>query len=722
MPPTALRDEETGEPLLDDDGNFKLPPDILIVPDPTWVDPVAAAHVTDPDTGAVVTSRGDLTMVVNHPPPSLRRLVVHSDGTRVVRDPDGGCAWRVEREGFAAVHAPSDVNEPITVDLGAALAAVDRDGGVAITLQDGSAVAADANATTGHVAYAPAASSADPARAALDALRGTRGAPEPGVFVFDLVKRRILVRGDDTTAGFSVKADGTFAPTEAFDADSDAEGADGADGAEGAEGGDGAEGGEDATGSSPGSSPPPPPLGHVSAPEVKPRCFVVYPDQECYFEVLSEPAFAQYADAMARDGSCTVTCAPVAGSEPGVVNHTYLAPLKPPPRPSTSIDADHVPVAPPKPSRPSSAGPTIPSLRLPSKPAFPAPPEAMIVPRIAAFEAPKPRADPPPSAFVFRQVVEYPRMTDQLAGWLDASLAKFKAHRAENAAVTPDAYVLDDARGSSFVDAERTLCDRILAARIAKEKAYADRVTAEDEARLERERLEHEAAMEAAAEAARNLKIAPRAKTPPPRPKPMYPPCGYFESAEGLTSLETMKDAFENAFENPSLRRLPSPRLPRAVKVADPEPADPRSWDGAFGDHEAYIDEVYDGGEAYAHTQNTYDDRYDRYDRHVADSRHPPSAFGASTGAKPDRVRAETEYLARPEGYLYRRRETQRAHEAHAARARDGLAPRLAEASRRKGARGLHRPATRATRRAGFPLSTRRRGDFPKLSIRRRGR
>ena len=665
VPPTALRDEETGEPLLDDDGNFKLPPDILIVPDPTWVDPVAAAHVTDPDTGAVVTSRGDLTMVVNHPPPSLRRLVVHSDGTRVVRDPDGGCAWRVEREGFAAVHAPTDDDEPITVDLGAALAAVDRDGGVAITLQDGSAVAADANATTGHVAYAPAASSTDPARSALDALRGTRGAPEPGVFVFDLVRRRILARGDEAgVRGFSVNADGTFAPTEAFDADSDAEGADGADGAEGAEGGD-AKGGEDDTGSSPDSSPPPPRLGFVSAPEVKPRCFVVYPDQECYFEVLSEPAFAQYADAMARDGACTVTSGPVAGSEPGVVNHTYLAPLKPPPRPSTLIDADQVPVAPPKPSRPSSAGLTLPSLRLPSKPTFPAPPDAMIVPRIAAFEAPKPRVDPPPSAFVFRQVVEYPRMTDQLAGWLDASLAKFKAHQAENASVTPDAYVLDDARGSSFVDAERTLADRILTARVAKEKAYADRVTAEDEARLERERLEHEAAMEAAAEAARNLKIAPRAKTPPPRPKPLYPPCGYFESAEGLTSLETMKDAFENAFENPYLRRLPSPRLPRAVKVADPEPADPRSWD-AFGD------EVYDGGEAYAYGDDAYDDdAYDGGGRHAAGSRRS-SAFGASTGGSrsvhpPDRVRAETEYLARPEGYLYRRRETQRAHEARLA-------------------------------------------------------
>ena len=106
---------------------------------------------------------------------------------------------------------------------------------------------------------------------------------------------------------------------------------------------------------------------------------------------------------------------------------------------------------------------------------------------------------------------------ERLAGWLDASLAKFKAHQAENASVTPDAYVLDDARGSSFVDAERTLADRILAARVAKEKAYADRVTAEDEARLERERLEHEAAMEAAAEAARNLKICLLYTSPSPR-------------------------------------------------------------------------------------------------------------------------------------------------------------------------------------------------------------
>ena len=182
--------------------------------------------------------------------------------------------------------------------------------------------------------------------------------------------------------GFSVKADGTFAPTEAFDADSDAEGGRRCRRrrrCRGCRGGD-AKGGEDDTGSSPDSSPPPPRLGFVSAPEVKPRCFVVYPDQECYFEVLSEPAFAQYADAMARDGACTVTSGPVAGSEPGVVNHTYLAPLKPPPRPSVLIDADRVPVAPPKPSRPSSAGLTLPSLRLPSKPTFPAPPDAMIVP------------------------------------------------------------------------------------------------------------------------------------------------------------------------------------------------------------------------------------------------------------------------------------------------------------------------------------------------------
>ena len=63
---------------------------------------------------------------------------VKSDGDMIHR------AVEDSRGGFAAVHAPSDDDEPITVDLGAALAAVDRDGGVAITLQDGSAVAADA--------------------------------------------------------------------------------------------------------------------------------------------------------------------------------------------------------------------------------------------------------------------------------------------------------------------------------------------------------------------------------------------------------------------------------------------------------------------------------------------------------------------------------------------------------------------------------------------------
>ena len=150
----------------------------------------------------------------------------------------------------------------------------------------------------------------------------------------------------------------------------------------------------------------------------------------------------------------------------------------------------------------------------------------MIVPRIAALEAPKPRVDPPPSAFVFRQVVEYPRMTAQLAGCGSTRVwpGRFKAHPPRTPPLTPDAYVLDDdARGSS-VDAERTLADRILAARVAKEKAYADWVTAEDEARLERERLEHEAAMEAAAEAAQNLKIAPRAKTRRRGPNPCIRP------------------------------------------------------------------------------------------------------------------------------------------------------------------------------------------------------
>ena len=659
VPPTALRDPETNEPVMDEEGNFTFPPDILIVPTPAWVDPVPSAHITDPDTGAVVTSRSDLTLVVNHPAPSRRRLVVHSDGTRVVADPAGGCEWRVEREGFAAVHAPSDPAAPMQVDLGASVGSVDSNGRIAITLRDGSAVAADASAVSGHVAYAPATSSADPASAALDALRGVH---TPGVFVFDLVTRKILSLGDDDVDGFTVNTDGSFAPPEAFNGDDSAAEPEGAD--QGAD--QGAEGAEDTGDPSKTTTPIETRVsqeeGHVSAPEVKPRCFAVYPDQECYFEVLSEPAFAQYADAMSRDASCAVTAGPVAGGEPGVTNHTYLAPLEPPPKPSMLIDADAVPVAPPRPSRPSSAGPTLPSLKLPSKPTFPAPPDAMLVPRIAAFEAPKPRPAQPPAAFVFRQIVEYPPLTDQLSAWLDDSLAKFKTHSNADDSVTPDAYVLDDARGESFIAAERTLADRILAARVAKEEAYAERVAAEDATRLERERAEHEAAMEAAAEAQRNLKIAPPAKPRRPRTPPMFPPCGYFASEEGQGSYDTIRNMPGNP--HGPIRSIPSPtkhRLHPAVKLADPEPTDPR------------FDEVY--AREYTH-EIVYDDEGYPMTGHTGSSSREfigaAETLGRSTTGRQsgsarrygsEKIRPETEYLTRPEGYLYRRREEERAVE-----------------------------------------------------------
>ena len=382
----------------------------------------------------------------------------------------------------------------------------------------------------------------------------------------------------------------------------------------------------------------------------------MYPDQECYFEVLSEPAFAQYADAMSRDASCAVTAGPVAGGEPGVTNHTYLAPLEPPPKPSMLIDADAVPVAPPRPSRPSSAGPTLPSLKLPSKPTFPAPPDAMLVPRIAAFEAPKPRPAQPPAAFVFRQIVEYPPLTDQLSAWLDDSLAKFKTHSNADDSVTPDAYVLDDARGESFIAAERTLADRILAARVAKEEAYAERVAAEDATRLERERAEHEAAMEAAAEAQRNLKIAPPAKPRRPRTPPMFPPCGYFASEEGQGSYDTIRNMPGNP--HGPIRSIPSPtkhRLHPAVKLADPEPTDPR------------FDEVY--AREYTH-EIVYDDEGYPMTGHTGSSSREfigaAETLGRSTTGRQsgsarrygsEKIRPETEYLTRPEGYLYRRRE-----------------------------------------------------------------
>ena len=90
VPPTALRDEETGElsSTTTATSSFRRTSSSSRTRrGSTWSPPRTPPT---PTTGRrQATSRGDLTMVVNHLPPSLRRPVVHSDGTRVVRDPDG---------------------------------------------------------------------------------------------------------------------------------------------------------------------------------------------------------------------------------------------------------------------------------------------------------------------------------------------------------------------------------------------------------------------------------------------------------------------------------------------------------------------------------------------------------------------------------------------------------------------------------------------------------
>jgi hypothetical protein len=65
---------------------------VMVTPAATFVEGVPSATVVDPDTGATVTTREDLTMVVTHPAAVAgaggRHLVVHSDGTRVCSSPD----------------------------------------------------------------------------------------------------------------------------------------------------------------------------------------------------------------------------------------------------------------------------------------------------------------------------------------------------------------------------------------------------------------------------------------------------------------------------------------------------------------------------------------------------------------------------------------------------------------------------------------------------------
>ena len=251
-----------------------------------------------------------------------------------------------------------------------------------------------------------------------------------------------------------------------------------------------------------------------------------------------------------------------------MLSHTYLTPLAPPPAPGS---LQPVPVAPPKPPRPASAGPTIPALRLPSKPSFPEPPTSLILPRIAAV-APAVPPTTSTTAFVFRQVVEYPPLTAAQAAQLDAALVSHAAAAEEDAATTPAAYELNDSRGEVIVAAEYNLADRIIAARREKEAAYADRLEKEAAAAELAEQAAIDAAMASGImSAAAEPKIAPRGRTPEPAEQPPYPPCNFFAVEEGAKTLELLKT-------QPPVKVLPpraEPPLPAHVKRAAPEPAPP---------------------------------------------------------------------------------------------------------------------------------------------------
>ena len=650
--------DEEGNPALDENGNPKWmvkktgldpepqPGDVL-TPPPRRLDRAGSATTTDPETGAEVTSRGDLTLVVRHPdflrggPEKGKFLAVHADGTRVCMDPDAGCAWRVEREGMASVHAPRG-GGALAVDLGDAAAAAEEDGVVVVVAPDGGVIAANEE---GRVAFCPGTvqNAAEVAKAALagDAF---------GAFVFDL-ERRALRFDDGTrreeekdeeenaaadavavgarlssaeasrvsvasrasaadepreepepTPGAFIVHDGKILSLREFedldppppppqdgddengedDAEENEENADedekaeekveeiaadeiAADEIASAAAAD-ASLGPEASASDPGPPPPPP----IVAPLVSPRMFVVYPDQECYFEVLSERAFEAYAASRRSDPTCTVSRAPVAGPEPDVTNHTFLTPTTAPARPRAPA---HVPAASPRPPRPSSANPSMPALRLPSRPTFPSAPSALVLPRVAAMRPPPPAPPPPPDAFAFRQVVEYPALGRDLAAKLDAALARQAAQYDEDAAVTPAMYLLNDLRGDVVRLAESNLADRIVAARRDKEAAYAERARAEAEAAeaAELEEAERDLAEGMAAMAA-EIRRAPIGQSPRRRDPPVFPPCNFFAAEEGTRTLDLLR----TLPTRPTLPRRPEPTLPDPVKLADPEPSDPR--------------------------------------------------------------------------------------------------------------------------------------------------
>lgn len=108
---------------------------------------IGSATLTDPDTGARVTTREDNVMVVAYPAGDV--LVQDYDGTRITRAADG--AWSVEMDGFAPILG-SPAGLTISPCPGVTLSWDATTGVVTGTLPDGSAVLAAPHAA----AFAPA--------------------------------------------------------------------------------------------------------------------------------------------------------------------------------------------------------------------------------------------------------------------------------------------------------------------------------------------------------------------------------------------------------------------------------------------------------------------------------------------------------------------------------------------------------------------------------------
>jgi hypothetical protein len=267
----------------------------------------------------------------------------------------------------------------------------------------------------------------------------------------------------------------------------------------------------------------------------------------------------------------------------------------------------------------------VPSLRVPSTPQFPAAPATLLVPRIAAVDETISKTSKDSftndsnvtKTFVFRQIIEYPKLSDEAVNAIDEALRNEADASLEMTRVAPESYLLRDVRSDAFLVAEQNLADRVVAARRSKEAAYAARRAEELAAEAEEARRVAEEALDLGIYTlAREAKVAPRGGPAPPRgPRPAFPPVSFFDVEEGREALraiekekaETKTMSFGEATmldgdtrEEGSVRdRIPPysdrrtlpPRraerravdpLPPSVRLADPEPPPPLSAFEAF--------------------------------------------------------------------------------------------------------------------------------------------